>query len=109
MFSAYLSNGEADEFARSSEMIVVAGNDSEHQSRNEEALDLDPTTAENFDEVDCQEIARYVPGCGNDQIAVTVLEKSVVFGLAFREADGCEEDRLVKIDSVKRYVDQEPC
>ena len=109
MFSAYLSNGETDEFARSSEMIVVAGNNSKHQSRDKEALDLDPATAENFDEVDGQEITRYVAGCGNDQIAITILEKSFVFGLACREADGCKEDRLVKIDAVKCYVDQEPC
>ncbi len=107
--SSYLSNGKADEFPSRAEMLVVTSDDGEHESADEEALNLDPATAQDLDEIDGEEVARYVAGCCDDEISVGVLEQSVVLGLPFRKPDGAEQNGLVEIETVEGYIDQEPC
>lgn len=90
-------------------MLVVTSDDSEHESADDEALNLNPATAQDLDEVDCEEVARDVAGCGDDEISVSVLEQRVVLGLSFRKADCTKQNRLIQIETVEGYVDQEPC
>lgn len=80
---SYLSNREADELSSSPKMSIVTSDDTEHESAHKEALNLDPATAQNLDEIDREEISRYIACCRNDEIAVSVLEQSVVLGLSF--------------------------
>lgn len=105
----YLSDRKADEFPSRSEMLVVTSDDGEHQSTHEEALNLDPTTAQDLDEIDCEEVPRDVACCRNDQVAVCVLEQSVVLGLSFGESNGGKQDRLIEIEAIEGDIYEEPC
>ena len=73
-FDTYLCDGKADEFASSPKMCVVTSNDAEHQASDQKALNLNPATAEDFNEINGEKVSRYVAGCGYDQISVGVLE-----------------------------------
>lgn len=64
-------------------MRIIAGNDTEHQRADEEALNLNPTTAKDLNEEDCEEVTRHVTGRSNDEIAVSILDEGIVLGLAF--------------------------
>lgn len=104
-FQTYLSNCETNEFSSSAEMFIVAGDDTEHECADQEALDLDPTAAKDLNEIDGEEIAGHVTCGRDDKISVAILEESIVFCLAGREADCGEEDRLVEIETVEGHVE----
>ena len=70
----YLSDGEADEFSSCAKTPVVTGDDTEHERADQEALNLDPATAEDFNKVDCEKIAWDVSRRGDDQVTVTILQ-----------------------------------
>ena len=89
-------------------MCIVAGNDGKHQSTDQEALNLNPATTKYLDKDDGQEVSRHVSRSSDDKITVSVLEESVVFGFAFGEADGRQEDGLVEVETVEGDVDKEP-
>ena len=108
MTGAYLSNGEADELSSGSQMSIVPGNDGKHERADEEALNLDPATTEYLDEVNREEVPGDVAGRSDDEIPIGVLEKGVIFGLAFGETNRREKDRLIEIQAVESDIDQEP-
>ena len=89
-------------------MSIVASNDAEHERTDEEALNLDPATTKNLDEVDGKKVPWHVSGGGDDQISISILEKRVVFGFAFGETDRSQKHRLVEIDTIKGDIDEEP-
>ena len=108
MTVAYLSNGEADELSSGSQMGIVAGNDGKHERADEEALNLDPATTEYLNEENRQEIPGNIASGSDDEIPISVLEKRIIFGLAFGETNGSQKDRLIEIQAVESDVDQEP-
>ena len=69
-------------------MVVVTGNNSKHERADKEALDLNPATTKDLDEVDCKEVPRHVTRGGDDQVPISVLQKRVIFGFAFGKSDG---------------------
>ena len=89
-------------------MRIVAGDDTKHECTDKEALDLNPTTAEDLDEEDGQEVPRHVTRRSDDQISVRILQEGIVFGFAFGEANRSEKDRLIEIDTVKGDIDEKP-
>ena len=106
---SYLCYSKADEFAAHPCAGIVASQNAKHECADQEALDLNPAAAEDFNEGDGEEVARDVTRRGDDEIAVSVLQKSVILGLAFGETNVSEEDGLVEIDTIEGYVNQEPC
>lgn len=78
----YLSDSETDEFPRRPQPSIIARNDPKHERADQEALDLNPASTEDLDEVNCQIIARYVTGGRDDEISICVFEKGIVFRLA---------------------------
>ena len=105
---AYLSDCEADEFSSRPQMCVVAGNDTEHQRTDQEALYLDPTTTEDFNKVDGEEVSRHVASGSDDEISVSVLQKRIILGFAFGEADGGQKHGLIEIETVEGDIDKKP-
>lgn len=106
--NAYLSDGETDEFARRPQSSIVTRYDSKHKCADQEALDLNPTSSKNLNEIDRQEISRYVAsGCDNE-IPIGVLEQGIVFCLSLGETNGGEQDGLIEIDTIEGDIDQEP-
>lgn len=89
-------------------MVVIARNDSEHEGGDQKALNLNPSSSEDLNGRNRDEITRQVAGNGNDQIAVTILEQSVVLRLPFGETNLLQEDRLIEVSAVEGDVDQEP-
>ena len=103
-----LCNDDAGKAAAGGEARTAAGEDAEHQGRDEEALDLNPLAAEQLDEGDGDEVARDVAGNGDDEVALCVLEEVLIGRFAGRVAYVGENDGLVEIDSVEGDVDEEP-
>ena len=89
-------------------MRIFTSNDGKHERADEEALNLDPATTKNLDEVDGKKVPWHVSGRGDDQISISVLEQRVVFGFAFGETDRSQKYGLVEIDTVEGDVDEEP-
>ena len=108
MTVAYLSNGEADELSSRSQMGIVAGNDGKHERADEEALNLDPATTEYLNEENRQEISGDVARGSDDEIAIGVFEKGIIFGFAFGEANRRQQDGLIEVEAVESDVDEEP-
>ena len=104
----YLCDSKADEFASSPQMYVVTGNNTKHETSDQETLNLNPATAEYFNEIYCEEVPGYVAGCSYDQVSVGVFEQGVIFGLALRKANGRKKYGLIKIGAIERNIDQEP-
>ena len=89
-------------------MCIVAGNDAKHEGADEEALNLDPATTKDLDEIDRQEVPRHVARRSDDEISVSVLEERIIFGFAFGKTDRGQKHGLVEIEAVKSDVDKEP-
>lgn len=105
---AYLGDCEADEFPSCPQMVIVAGNDGKHERADKEALNLDPATTQDLDEKNGKEVPRHIARRSNNQISISVLEKRIVFGFAFGKSDRSQEHGLIKIETVKGDVDEEP-
>lgn len=69
-----LCDSEAGEFAACAQSAVVACDNAEHETRDEEAADLDGFAAEDLDEADREEVARYVAGGSDDEISICCFE-----------------------------------
>ena len=106
--AAYLGDCEADEFPSRAQMVIVAGNDTKHERADKEALNLDPATTKDLDEVDGKEVPRYVARRRDNQVTISVLEERLIFGFAFGKSNGGEKYRLVEIETVKGNIDKEP-
>lgn len=71
-------------------------------------MDLDPAASEDLNQENGKEITRDVARCGYDQVPVGVSEQLVVLGFARGETNGGEENRLIEIEAIESYIDQEP-
>lgn len=89
-------------------MSVVAGDDGKHERTDEEALNLDPATPQDLNEVDGQEVPGHVARRSDDEIPISVLEERVILGFALGETNGRQKHRLVEVQTVKGDIDQEP-
>ena len=89
-------------------MCIVAGNDAKHEGADEKALNLDPATTKDLDEINRKEVPRHVARRSDDEISVSVLEECVVFGFAFGETNRSQKHGLVEIETIKGDVDKEP-
>ena len=78
-------------------MIVIAGNDSKHERADQEALNLDPATTKDLDKSDCEEVPRHVARGSDNQVSISILQKRVIFGLAFGESDRSQYHGLIEI------------
>lgn len=105
---AYLGNCEADELPSCPQMFIVAGNNTKHERADEEALNLDPTTTKDLDEIDREEVPRHVASRSDDEIPISVLEERVILGFAFGETDRSQKHGLVEIETVKGNINKEP-
>ncbi len=89
-------------------MRIVTSDNGKHERGDQEALNLDPATAKDFDEINGQEVARYVTSRRNDQISVSVFEEGVVLRLPLRKANCSEQNGLIEVDTVEGHIDEEP-
>ena len=99
---------EANKFPSCPQMVIVTGNNGKHERADQEALNLNPATTENLNEIDGQEVSGYIAGRGDDQITISVLEEGIVFGFTLGKSNGGEKHRLVEIEAVKGNVDKKP-
>lgn len=105
---AYLGDCEAEELWPCPQVVVVAGNDSKHERADQEALNLDPATTKDLDKCNCKEVPRHVARGSDNQVSISVLQKRVIFRLAFGESDGSQYDGLIEIETIKGNVNEEP-
>lgn len=89
-------------------MIVSAGDDTEHEGGDDEALDLDPAAAELFDEEDGEEVPGEVSGDGDDEVADGVALEDFELVRAGGVADFHQDDGLVEVGAVEGHVEEEP-
>ena len=103
-----LGDDDEGEASTGAEGVIRTSEDTEHESSDEETLDLNPLPAEQFNEGDGEEVARNVTSDGDDQVTLGVPEEVVVWVGASGETDISKNDGLVQIDAVEGNVDQEP-
>ena len=104
----YLSEGEANKLASSSNVFVVSRNHGEHERSHQEALNLDPFAAEDLDGRNGDEVSRDVSSSGDDKVAIGALQQCVVLGLALGESYIGQQHGLIEVGAVERNVNEEP-
>jgi len=100
-----LGNNNKSKASTGSNPGVGTSKDTEHESGDEETLDLDPLAAQNLNESDSKEVTWNVTGDSNNQIALSIMEEILVWGFAGRISNISQDDRLIQIDSVKGNID----
>ena len=96
---------------RSQNKVIMVGEGGKRteQRSEQEALNLDPFTAELLDGEDGRVVPRDEAKCGDDDVASADLDEALVGRAVLAiEADLLQDNVLVEVDTVEGDVEQEP-